>query len=193
MTPPRRHDALRRCTRQGQPFGDFESPLLGVHNVRNALAAIAVGARAGLTAPVLADGLRAFRGIKRRLERVGEAARRDRARRLRAPSDRRARDAVGRCAWGIRAGASGRCSSRGRRPRAAASSRTPSPTRSAAPTRWWWRRCSARRCPRAERLSVEQLVADLTARRRRARTLPSVDAIVEAVVDARPRRATWSS
>jgi UDP-N-acetylmuramate: L-alanyl-gamma-D-glutamyl-meso-diaminopimelate ligase len=59
--------------RQGEPFGRFESPLLGVHNVRNTLAAIAVGARAGLGASELADGLRAFRGIKRRLETVGVA------------------------------------------------------------------------------------------------------------------------
>ena len=59
--------------RGGQPFGQFESPLLGLHNVRNALAAIAVGANAGLDAATLAGGLRAFRGIKRRLETVGVA------------------------------------------------------------------------------------------------------------------------
>ncbi len=59
--------------RQGDPFGTFESPLLGVHNVRNALAAIAVGVRAGLGTDELAAGLRAFRGIKRRLEVVGVA------------------------------------------------------------------------------------------------------------------------
>ena len=59
--------------RQGAPFGSFESPLLGVHNVRNALAAIAVGVRAGLGTDELAAGLRAFRGIKRRLEVVGTA------------------------------------------------------------------------------------------------------------------------
>ena len=59
--------------RQGEAFGRFESPLLGVHNVRNALAAIAVGARAGLGATDLAAGLRSFRGIKRRLETVGVA------------------------------------------------------------------------------------------------------------------------
>jgi UDP-N-acetylmuramate: L-alanyl-gamma-D-glutamyl-meso-diaminopimelate ligase len=57
--------------RRGEPFGTFESPLLGEHNVRNALAAIAVGAYAGLDAGGLADGLRSFRGIKRRLETVG--------------------------------------------------------------------------------------------------------------------------
>ena len=59
--------------RAGQPFGSFESPLLGEHNVRNALAALAVGAHSGLNATTLADGLRTFRGIKRRLETVGTA------------------------------------------------------------------------------------------------------------------------
>jgi UDP-N-acetylmuramate: L-alanyl-gamma-D-glutamyl-meso-diaminopimelate ligase len=58
--------------REGLAFGRFASPMLGVHNVRNALAAMATGARAGLTAGALADGLRAFKGIKRRLELVGE-------------------------------------------------------------------------------------------------------------------------
>jgi UDP-N-acetylmuramate: L-alanyl-gamma-D-glutamyl-meso-diaminopimelate ligase len=46
--------------RRGEPYGRFESPLLGVHNVRNALAA-------------MAEGLRTFKGIKRRLEVVGVA------------------------------------------------------------------------------------------------------------------------
>ena len=59
--------------RDGVAFGHFASPLLGVHNVRNALAAIAVGARAGLSASALAQGLRSFLGIKRRLEIVGVA------------------------------------------------------------------------------------------------------------------------
>jgi len=59
--------------RHGEPYAAFDSPLLGVHNVRNALAAIAVGARAGLGPDQLASGLRAFKGIKRRLEVVGVA------------------------------------------------------------------------------------------------------------------------
>src|SRR6188474_3025813 len=59
--------------RRGEPYGAFESPLLGVHNVRNALAAIAVGARAGIGPDQLADGLRTFKGIKRRLGVVGVA------------------------------------------------------------------------------------------------------------------------
>ena len=64
------HFTLRR---NGEPFGLFHSPLLGLHNVRNALAAIAVGAYAGLGASELADGLRSFKGIKQRLETVGVA------------------------------------------------------------------------------------------------------------------------
>ncbi len=59
--------------RDGALFGRFESPLLGVHNVRNALAAIAVGTRVGIPQHTLAEGLRQFRGIKRRLETVGVA------------------------------------------------------------------------------------------------------------------------
>jgi UDP-N-acetylmuramate: L-alanyl-gamma-D-glutamyl-meso-diaminopimelate ligase len=53
--------------RAGDMLGRFESPLLGLHNVRNALAAIAVGIHRGLGADELAAGLRSFRGIKRRL------------------------------------------------------------------------------------------------------------------------------
>ena len=64
------HFKLRR---NGEAFGVFHSPMLGLHNVRNALAAIAVGAYAGLGASELADGLRSFKGIKRRLETVGVA------------------------------------------------------------------------------------------------------------------------
>jgi UDP-N-acetylmuramate: L-alanyl-gamma-D-glutamyl-meso-diaminopimelate ligase len=69
------HDGRTRfeVLRRGESFGRFESPLLGVHNVRNALAAIAVGSYTGLSATALADGLRRFRGIKRRLETVGVA------------------------------------------------------------------------------------------------------------------------
>jgi UDP-N-acetylmuramate: L-alanyl-gamma-D-glutamyl-meso-diaminopimelate ligase len=59
--------------RNRELFGRFESPLLGLHNVRNALAAIATGSFAGLDAGTLAEGLRTFRGIKRRLETVGVA------------------------------------------------------------------------------------------------------------------------
>lgn len=58
--------------RDGWPFGRFRLPLLGAHNVRNALAAIAAGAHAGLDRDALAEGLATFRGVRRRLERRGE-------------------------------------------------------------------------------------------------------------------------
>jgi UDP-N-acetylmuramate: L-alanyl-gamma-D-glutamyl-meso-diaminopimelate ligase len=56
-----------------QPFGPFESPVVGVHNVRNALAAIAVGSAVGLSAEEMRKGLLDFSGVRRRLERRGEA------------------------------------------------------------------------------------------------------------------------
>ena len=66
-------DGVTRFTvrRRGESFGRFESPLLGLHNVRNALAAIAVGNHVGLGASELAEGLRAFKGVRRRLEIIG--------------------------------------------------------------------------------------------------------------------------
>jgi UDP-N-acetylmuramate: L-alanyl-gamma-D-glutamyl-meso-diaminopimelate ligase len=56
----------------GEPFGRFESPLFGAHNVRNALAAIAVGHAAGVGGEELRRGLLEFRGVRRRLELRGE-------------------------------------------------------------------------------------------------------------------------
>jgi UDP-N-acetylmuramate: L-alanyl-gamma-D-glutamyl-meso-diaminopimelate ligase len=63
-----------RVRRSGTPFGQFEVPLVGTHNVRNALAAIAVGVEAGMSAERIGEALRQFRGVKRRLEVVGTAA-----------------------------------------------------------------------------------------------------------------------
>jgi UDP-N-acetylmuramate: L-alanyl-gamma-D-glutamyl-meso-diaminopimelate ligase len=57
--------------RQGSPIGHFELPLLGAFNVRNALAAIAVGAAVGLNTDNMREGLRRFKGVRRRLELRG--------------------------------------------------------------------------------------------------------------------------
>ncbi len=57
--------------RRGTTFGTFTVPLLGAHNVRNALAALAVGDALGLDQTTMAEGLRQFRGVKRRLEELG--------------------------------------------------------------------------------------------------------------------------
>ncbi len=62
-----------KVRRGGSPFGAFEVPLVGAHNVRNALAAIAVASEVGISVERIGDGLREFAGVKRRLEVVGVA------------------------------------------------------------------------------------------------------------------------
>jgi UDP-N-acetylmuramate: L-alanyl-gamma-D-glutamyl-meso-diaminopimelate ligase len=57
---------------KGKPFGVFEVPLLGVHNVRNTVAAIAVGAACGLAGSTMAESLARFKGIRRRLQLRGD-------------------------------------------------------------------------------------------------------------------------
>jgi UDP-N-acetylmuramate: L-alanyl-gamma-D-glutamyl-meso-diaminopimelate ligase len=59
--------------RKGSPVGTFELPLLGAYNVRNALAAIAVGFAVGLSTETMAAGLRGFKGIRRRMQLRGTA------------------------------------------------------------------------------------------------------------------------
>ena len=59
--------------RDGTPVGSFEVPLLGAFNVRNAVAAIAVGVAVGADTDTLAEGLRKFRGVRRRMQHRGTA------------------------------------------------------------------------------------------------------------------------
>ena len=56
----------------GKGFGRFEITLFGPHNVRNALAAIAVAHRLGVSQEHIASGLASFAGLKRRCEVRGE-------------------------------------------------------------------------------------------------------------------------
>ena len=60
--------------RRGAPIGVFTVPLLGTYNVRNALAALAVGAAVGVDTDTLAAGLRLFKGVRRRMQLRGTAA-----------------------------------------------------------------------------------------------------------------------
>jgi UDP-N-acetylmuramate: L-alanyl-gamma-D-glutamyl-meso-diaminopimelate ligase len=60
--------------RAGASIGTFELPLLGAYNVRNALAAIAVGTATGLSTDTMATGLRQFKGVRRRLQHRGAAS-----------------------------------------------------------------------------------------------------------------------
>ena len=54
-------------------FAEFELALVGLHNVRNALAAIAVATDVGIGPERIGEALKSFAGIKRRLEVVGTA------------------------------------------------------------------------------------------------------------------------
>jgi UDP-N-acetylmuramate--alanine ligase len=53
--------------------GDVAISVPGEHNVRNALAALAVGLGLGLKVPQMVPGLAAFRGVERRFQLLGEA------------------------------------------------------------------------------------------------------------------------
>jgi len=57
---------------RGQPVVRLRSPLFGLHNVRNALGAIALVRGLGLSAEEIARALPRFEGVKRRLEVLGE-------------------------------------------------------------------------------------------------------------------------
>ncbi|HEX8245074.1 MAG TPA: UDP-N-acetylmuramate--L-alanine ligase [Longimicrobium sp.] len=58
---------------RGQVLGTATLRAPGVHNVRNALAAVAVARRFGIAWEVIARGLAEYAGIDRRFEQVGEA------------------------------------------------------------------------------------------------------------------------
>ena len=65
-------DGMRFRVRHGSsPLGVFRLAMAGTHNVKNALAAMAIAAEAGVAAETMRDGVFAFAGVKRRLETVG--------------------------------------------------------------------------------------------------------------------------
>jgi UDP-N-acetylmuramate: L-alanyl-gamma-D-glutamyl-meso-diaminopimelate ligase len=63
-----------RILRDGAPFADVQLPVSGEYNVRNALAVTAAAHEQGLSAAEIAEGLSTFKGVKRRMDVVGEAA-----------------------------------------------------------------------------------------------------------------------
>ena len=60
---------------RGESIGNVQWPLLGRHNVMNALAALAAVNAAGVDVASVLPVLSAFRSVKRRMELVGERAR----------------------------------------------------------------------------------------------------------------------
>ncbi len=57
----------------GRTLGTLALAVPGLHNVRNALAAVGVGLLLGAEFAAIRPGLEAFRGVERRFERLGEA------------------------------------------------------------------------------------------------------------------------
>jgi UDP-N-acetylmuramate: L-alanyl-gamma-D-glutamyl-meso-diaminopimelate ligase len=171
-----------KVRRGGQSFGRFMSPMLGAHNVRNALAAIAVGAHVGVGAETLADGLRAFRGIKRRLETVGVS------RGVTVLDDfAHHPTAVHETLSALRSGYPDRRIWAVFEPRSASSCRRVFQDDFARAFRAADQVVVAQvfrsSLPEDQRLSGEQLVSDLQARGQRARYVPEVDDIVRTIVE----------
>lgn len=57
----------------GDDLGQVQLSVPGLHNVRNAMAALGAGLALGCTVPAMAPGLAAFRGVERRFQRLGAA------------------------------------------------------------------------------------------------------------------------
>jgi UDP-N-acetylmuramate: L-alanyl-gamma-D-glutamyl-meso-diaminopimelate ligase len=171
--------------RRGQYFGAFSVPLLGSHNVRNALAAIAVGTEVRITPATLDEALRSFKGVRRRLEVLqtvdGVSIFDDFAHHPTAVHETlrglRAAYPEGRI-WAIF------------EPRSASSCRRifqSEFTHAFEPADEVIIAAVSRSdLPEDQRLSVEQLVADLQARGKHARYIPKADEIVSTV--AREKR-----
>ncbi|HEX7284517.1 MAG TPA: UDP-N-acetylmuramate:L-alanyl-gamma-D-glutamyl-meso-diaminopimelate ligase [Vicinamibacterales bacterium] len=169
-----------RVKRGGVDQGEFTMGLLGEHNVRNALAAIAVGVDVGLDIEALRRGLATFKGVKRRLEVVGEAKGvtiyDDFAHHPTAVEEtlRAVRQAApGQRIWAIF------------EPRSASSCRRvfqdDFARAFAGADEVVLASVFRSTLPESERLSETQLVDDLTRRHVSARHLPTVDAIADAV------------
>jgi UDP-N-acetylmuramate: L-alanyl-gamma-D-glutamyl-meso-diaminopimelate ligase len=160
--------------------GIFEMAMVGTHNVRNALAAIAVGRECGVPTGTLRQGLREFLGVKRRLEIVG-------TRRDIAVYDDFAHHptAVAETLGALRAAEPARRIWAIFEPRSASSCRRVFQddfARAFAPADEVVIASVYRASlPPQERLSEDQLVDDLRRTGTSARHLPDVDAIVQAV------------
>jgi UDP-N-acetylmuramate--alanine ligase len=62
-----------RATKRARRMKPFRLPMLGSHNVQNALAAIAIGVEMDISEDAIRSGLAGFKGVKRRFTQCGEA------------------------------------------------------------------------------------------------------------------------
>ena len=70
-TRSRKDDSEFEVHEDGQPMGRVQWPLIGEHNVSNALAALAAARHIGLDIETAARSLTHFENVKRRLEHIG--------------------------------------------------------------------------------------------------------------------------
>ncbi len=63
---------LLRVLYYGLPLGEFFLPLSGKHNARNVLSAIGTCLSLGMDENEIYEGLRSFKGVGRRMEKIGE-------------------------------------------------------------------------------------------------------------------------
>jgi UDP-N-acetylmuramate: L-alanyl-gamma-D-glutamyl-meso-diaminopimelate ligase len=166
--------------RKGELAGTFEVPLLGAYNVRNALAAIAVGAAAGLSTDTMAAGLREFKGVRRRMQLRGVV------RGISVYDDfAHHPTAIAETLAGVRSAYTDRRIWAIFEPRSATSCRKvfqeDFSRAFAAADRILLPAVFRSTLPEEERLSTDQLVADLKAAGKDARYIPKVDDIVALV------------
>jgi UDP-N-acetylmuramate: L-alanyl-gamma-D-glutamyl-meso-diaminopimelate ligase len=166
--------------RKGGLAGTFEVPLLGAYNVRNALAAIAVGAAAGLSTDTMAAGLREFKGVRRRMQLRGVV------RGISVYDDfAHHPTAIAETLAGVRSAYTDRRIWAIFEPRSATSCRKvfqeDFSRAFAAADRILLPAVFRSTLPEEERLSTDQLVADLKAAGKDARYIPKVDDIVALV------------
>ncbi len=169
-----------KLQRGGSYVGAFESPLLGQHNLRNAVGALAIGSTLGVPPGTLAEGLRQFRGVKRRLEVVG------RVNGVTVYDDfAHHPTAVAETIAAVRAGHPGRRVWAVFEPRSASSCRRvfqdDFARAFASADETVLARVYRSTLPEDQRLSVDQLVTDLGAAGRQARHIDTIDAIVETI------------
>ena len=166
--------------RAGEPAGTFDVPLLGAFNVRNALAAMAVGAAVGLSTDTMAAGLRAFKGVRRRMQLRGIAGG------VSVYDDfAHHPTAIAETLTGMRSAFPDRRIWAIFEPRSATSCRKVFQSEFArafaAADRILLPAVFRSSLPEEQRLSAEQLVADLKAAGKDARYVPQVDDIVQTV------------
>ena len=169
---------------RGSELGSVVLPLFGLHNVRNALAAIAVAHATGIQWSSIEEGLRQFKGVKRRLEIVGEAGG------VTVFDDfAHHPTAIAETLGGLRAVHPRKRIWAVFEPRSASSSRRVFQQDFArafgAADETIIAPVFRTNLPDAERLSVEQLVSDLTAAGQRARAAASLDDIVQTIANER--------